>query len=291
ILAQPLECMSQAAYDDISTARVLAELQKTPLPDTATGVAETGRLRNTSGVGGYLERLYENRLLTPDEECQAFRRMNLAKHHALILRESLTAVRPSVTLMERIEYLQNEALVARDLLIRCNLRLVVSIAKKFAGDDNPVDDLISEGHLALFRSVEKFDHARGFRFSTYATHAIRRQIHRLVMKQQRDRRRGMHGGEELLPTIPAAENAEPAPALTTVHAAVEKAVQRLDSRERMIVRARYGISTGGQPRTLIDLAGQLGVCKERVRQLELRALKKLRAAMENDRIHAAMLEG
>jgi len=115
-------------------------------------------------------------LLAFAEEQHLFRRMNFLKYSAARLRDSLDVHQPSHARMDQIERYLVEAKASRDQIIRANLRLVISNAKKYCSPQYSFEDLVSDGTLALMEAVEKFDYQRGFRFSTYATHAIRRSI-------------------------------------------------------------------------------------------------------------------
>jgi RNA polymerase primary sigma factor len=238
------------------------------------------------GMSPYLASLYRTRLMTPDEESEAFVRMNQWKHQASLLRESLRLVRPSGPLMDQIEGYLRAARELRDQIVRCNLRLVVSIAKKFVQDDWSLDDLVAEGNLALFRSVEKFNVTRGYRFSTYATHAIRRHLYRLVVRRKKETVGKCDDSNRVLGVVADMRQDSPAveDRVTPAVGIMCRLIKQLDRREQLIVRERYGLASTGQRRTLIDLARHLGVCKERVRQLEIRALRKLRAALAGEQV-------
>lgn len=233
----------------------------------------------------HLARLCEAPLLKHAEETALFRRMNYCKYEADRLRRSLNLSRPSRQAIDRIQRLVDQAHADRDRLVRANLRLVISIAKKFTNSRVAFDDLLSEGIGSLLRAVEKFDFDRGFRFSTYATQAIRRTLVRQVQTVQRDGLRFVNS--DALQSEPQEEQTDPAvreARWEELRGNLKRLLARLDPRERAIIRRRFGLDQCEDVQTLQSLAGDLGVCKERVRQLEMRAIAKLRAFAEQGRL-------
>ncbi len=229
-----------------------------------------------------------------------------------------------------------DGLLAREHIIKANTRLVVSIAKKYMGRGVPFLDLIQEGNLGLMKAVEKFDHCRGFRFSTYATWWIRQTITRCIADQGRTIRlpvhmsdrirqlyRAFHALEQIHgrpPTvgeladrlkvttgkvewmlqvswIPLSlespvgdeddselgmfveDHATPTPVQVVnqhiLRDLVEEVLSTLSPREARVLRLRFGLDEG-RPYTLEEVGAKFGLTRERIRQIEGKALRRLR---------------
>jgi RNA polymerase primary sigma factor len=242
----------------------------------AEGIAT--RRAKLADLPAHLGRLCEAELLTPDQERMLFQRMNFLRHQANLHRSRLNPDRPSKARLELVERLIALADWHRDALVQANMRLVFSIVKKFVNQNNAFDDLLSDGIVALIRAVEKFDYDRGFRFSTYATQVVRRNAYRTVVQKQKERSK-MVGGLQELGLDVSDEERQPAISEHRWHelrSRLAVMLDDLDRREKFIIRARFSLGSHRKVQTLQALADRLGVSKERVRQLEKRALDKLR---------------
>ncbi len=276
------ESLFSRAIDYIPCRQFLkadAERLATEPPPAAAVPLERSDAAPPAGAGltPYIASLYQNRLLAKEEEQFYFRRMNWLKFKAATTRGRLDRRRASLRQIEAVEGLLNEAETVKAILITSNLRLVVSIAKKFVDPVWSFEELVSEGNLALMRAVEKFNFALGNRFSTYATYAIQRHFYRLSQRGRQFRKRFVADDEALK------DRAEKQPEhdycsseqIGMLKELFAGFLAELEPRERKIVVARFGFD-GKAPRTFRELGSQMGVCKERIRQIQSRAMEKLR---------------
>src|SRR5438034_3224681 len=165
------------------------------------------------------------------------------------------------------------------------MRLVVSIAKRHAGQVDNFFDLLSDGNMSLMRAVEKFDFSRGNKFSTYASWAIMKNFARSIPEEKRRRERYVTGKEDLFDIAPdnrTDEHEVVSSAEQDAHR-VNRLLEYLDPRERQIIRMRAGLDKEAGGLTLEKIGEQLGITKERVRQLNVRAMKKLRQLADHQR--------
>ena len=300
-------------------ASTIVEFSKKDLTSVPSEAAETDKEPKevTDTIKAYFDGIKKYQLLTAEEE---------------------------VSLSDRIA---RGDMDARTRMIESNLRLVVSIAKRYMNRGLPLQDLIEEGNIGLIKAVEKFDPSKGCRFSTYATYWIRQAVERSVMNQAAVVRLPIHVTNDLKrlartktifmrerdrePTI--AELAEELGVkekyikkLSTIQrheSSVDAALsseteetlldriedkntlgpvemisddtrgvqirswlERLEDNERDIVKLRFGLD--GESETLDAIGTRFGVTRERIRQIELRAIKKLRAISEE--MHITSLE-
>jgi len=232
----------------------------------------------------YLRALYDVPLLTPEQERDLFRRYNYLKYRADKLRAQIDINRIRTRRLREIETLLLQADVLKNQIIRANLRLVVSIAKKHVGGAQTLFELISDGNVSLMRAVEKFDYARGNRFSTYASWAIIRNFARSVPKEQYQLDRFATGHDEVLDIAASLKTYDPNELnLRELRESIDAVLTRLTPQERSILIDHFGLDKAGNTKTLEQLGKELGISKERVRQIELQAMKKLRLMLQPDR--------
>ncbi|MFH1418114.1 MAG: RNA polymerase sigma factor RpoD/SigA [Planctomycetota bacterium] len=282
------------------------------------------------GLQQYLKQINESALLTAEEEKELARAIAQGSHATSRFKHG------EITLAER-EEAEERANLAREHMIRSNLRLVVKIAKSFASRGMPLSDLIEEGNLGLLRAVEGFDPDMGARFSTYAGWWIKQAIKRAMINAvqpvhipaymvemigqwkkvysqlQEESGRApslqeiaerMDLPERKVRIIKRAVRAFSSPTQSDTHESglalsdlladkktlppdeavfneaesemIQKMLEELDDREATILRLRYGL--GGdeeEPMTLKAIGAKIGLTRERVRQLEGEALRKL----------------
>lgn len=284
LLETKIEFMPNPSFDDPAAhAEILG-----PMPTPADGRA-LRKARAPKDLPPYLASLYEVPLLSREQEAHLFRQMNFLKSRAHALREKLDPAKAKTADLDRIEDLQEQALAVKNQIIRANLRLVVSIAKRHVGPTNNFFELVSDGNMSLIRAVEKFDYSRGNKFSTYASWAIMKNFARTIPEENYRRDRFVTGHDEMFDS--AADNRIDEHEYETAHSRNQEAVRgmlgRLDDRERKIMVSRFGLD-GGREMTLEQLGKELGITKERVRQIESRAQEKLRRIATEERMELPM---
>ncbi len=225
----------------------------------------------------YLRALYDVPLLAPIVERRLFACYNYLKYAADKLRQRIDLNRVRSGDIKRIEALLVQANVVKNRIIRANLRLVVSIAKRHLGGPQGLFELISDGNVSLMRAVEKFDYTRGNRFSTYASWAIMRNFARSVPKERYLLDRFSTGQDEVLDIAASLQAYEQDDMrLGELRESIDVVLAHLSPLERSILVDHYGLHEASHTKTLDQLGRRLGVSKERVRQIELQALRKLR---------------
>lgn len=216
-------------------------------------------------------------LLTKEQEHTLFRAMNYLKHRADRIKQRLTRARHKEPLIEEMNRSLRQSEEVRNYILRANLRLVISIAKKYVNAANTFDELISEGNLSLLQAVDKFDISRGNRFSTYATRAIRNNLYHYVFDKHKRRQQVTLAEDELLQTARDERANETACELRLeyIRRSLARIMKRLDAQKMSIITQRFGLNGEENPPTLKELARDMGVSRERVRQIQVRAMKEL----------------
>lgn len=328
LVAEGIEVLDQAPLRSMSRPRETAQERH---PDRATYADDF-----SSGVGDsvrlYLQEIGETDLLTMQEEVWLAKRMERGKLAEELLLEPVLS--PDHRAALDADKLDGE--LARAHLIRANLRLVVSVAKKYVGRGLSFLDLIQEGNIGLMKATDKFDYKRGYKFSTYATWWIRQAITRAISDQSRTIRLPVHVGEtinrvkktghrlqQILEREPTQEeiaramdvsdekvrqvldvsrhpisleapvgqdgdaflgdfiedDSMPHPlelaSQELLKSQICDALSKLTERERKIIVLRFGLEDG-RFRTLEEVGREFGITRERIRQIEAKALRKLR---------------
>jgi RNA polymerase primary sigma factor len=331
------------AEDEGLEAPSWAEEEAQAERDEMEAQAETWSDAGTSldPVRQYLREIGQVPLLKLEEEISLARLIEEGEAATLSLQGGGLAERAQRALARTAE----EGELARARLIEANLRLVVSIAKKYTHRGMSFLDLIQEGNQGLIRAVEKFEYRRGFKFSTYATWWIRQAVNRAIADQGRTIRLPVHMGEhvnklnrisreleqELLHEPSAEElaealgpdwNAEKVSGVrelarlpiqlespvgdendsvygdfiaddatspfdlasgALLSEGLERALAKLSEREALVLKLRKGFFDGRE-RTLEEVGAQFGVTRERIRQIENKALRKLKYHESRNRL-------
>jgi len=291
LMDQNIEFIPNPHFDDpAQEAIMIAEMPG------ATEFEESRRkMRIPKDAPPELASLYEMPLLNKEQEQHQFRKMNFLKAKAKKMLESMKlpngridchAVRTQD--LDQVEAYLREANSIKDLLINCNMRLVVSIAKRHSAQADNFFELLSDGNMSLIRAVEKFDFSRGNKFSTYASWAIMKNFARSIPEEKNRRERYVTGNEEVFDQAPDNRTDEKECLATAEQASykVNRLLEYLDPREREIIRLRAGLDQNAEAMTLEKIGEKLGITKERVRQLNVRAMKKLRSLVETQKEEA-----
>lgn len=245
-----------------------------------------GTIKSPPGLPPYLASLYTVPLLTREEEGYYFRKMNYLKFKAARLQQEVDRRRPRSKQLDEIERLLEQAGEVKNFLIRSNLRLVVSIAKRHMKPATNFFEMVSDGNMSLIRAIEKFDYTKGNKFSTYASWAIMKNYARSIPAEHKVLDRFRTGNEEVFQFSEDERGSQFHDESTNArqHQVIMSILEQLDERERSIIVHRYGLAKGAEPETLEQVGGRFGVTKERIRQIESRAMQKIRKIAADEKL-------
>jgi RNA polymerase primary sigma factor len=232
---------------------------------------------------GYFQGLKGASALTREREVELFRKYNYLKFLAHERRGRINMSRVySADLDEMEEYL-SQAEAIKKMIIEANLRLVATVARRHTVGGGNLPDLISEGNFSLLRAVEKFDYRRGFRFGTYASWAIAKDFARKIPAEKSRPDKATAGSmDEIQQNFRIAKMADFAAIEDARKSLVQVIRDELDEREQYVILNHFGLIGSlvkKKKRTLKQIGEHLGLTKERVRQIELEALQKLRQSL------------
>jgi RNA polymerase primary sigma factor len=315
--------------DDFSEVQGVEELGELDIEPES---ADLNEVATDDMLKLYIKEASQVPLLTGEQEIEIARRIEQGRNAQQELTKHNGKTKGRDDLLAQVE----QGRQARDRLIRANVRLVISVARKYLGRGMPFLDLIQEGNIGLMRAIRNYDYHRGFKFSTYATWWIRQAVTRALAEQSRTIRLPVHMSDqvgrmireqnrlsqvfgrnptnqelaEALGTTPdhvdqmkdvvrqpislqtpvgededevlgdfvedtQAGNPEETVSELLANEELMKMLEKLPNRELEVLRLRYGLGPQ-EPLTLNEVGRRLGITRERVRQLEIQAIERLR---------------
>jgi RNA polymerase primary sigma factor len=274
------EFAGENAQEDITGPReVLEILDKRLMPRKKEGA-----------YVDYIENLKNAPVLNRQQEQDLFRRYNYLKYRAGQFREQIRKGHTRSANLDEVEQCLAEAEAIKELIIRANLRLVVSIAGRHTITGANIADLVSIGNVSLMQAVEKFDYTRGFRFSTYASWVITKDFARRL-PGERIRADRTVGAQAEIGEKQATSQTDIAAVERARNDLIQTVKNNLDSREQFVIINHFGLEGNlvrKNKKTLKQIGDELGVGKERVRQIELVALQKLRQTLSPEQFDLLM---
>jgi len=252
--------------------------------------------REPRGLPTNLAAIFSQPMMPQELETDAFRRMNYFKFKAKKLQDRLVPAQATATDLGEIEELLAQARRLLNDLVQANLRVAVHVARKHqrVNGREGLSELVSDAIVWLMRGAEKFDFARGVKFATYASYAIMKNFARYRDDGLAWRDSRLVTGQEA--TLAGLRNREEVGLAESLAERLDSGVSgdrlreliaELPERERLLVTARFGLNHSEEALSLSELGRRLNLTKTRVRQLETRALRKLRGRMEEKRSQAA----
>jgi RNA polymerase sigma factor (sigma-70 family) len=222
--------------------------------------------------------------LSTDGEVTLFLQYNYARYRLASLIKAQRARKSAVRARQMVLWF-SRATEAHAKLVRANMALVLAMAKRTRIPNVEFSDLVSEGNMALLRSVDKFDVSRGFKFSTYACRAILKSFNRLATRTGRYRQRFP---TEFDPELERSDydvhrhSRQRDDSVDALREILARNKAALSPVERKVVMERFAIGAGGKGRTLSEVGTLVGLTNERVRQIQNTALAKIRAVLDEE---------
>jgi len=285
LLARKIEFIpSDEFLEEDAAGKILAEPIGNSEPSAHSNV-EPLKLAGGS-LPEYLRTLKNVPVLNREHEVELFRKYNYLKFLASRTRTGIKLTRVSGIRLSQIENYLAQAEEIKRRIIEANLRLVVSIARKHTAGGASLLDLVGEGNISLMRAVEKFDYTRGFRFATFASWIIAKDFARKVPAQAGRLDKAKTASLANIHRELRAEDAADFAAIEQAHQSLTQVIENnLTEREQYIILNRFGLV--GSPikketKTLKQIGKELGFSKERIRQIELIALQKLRQSLSSE---------
>jgi len=282
LLARKIEFIASDEFlEQDAEKKILAEPMENAEP-SAIKIAGPIKLAGSS-LSEYLHTLTDTPVLNREDEAQLFRRYNYLKFLAC---QGRLGMKPNHVSGKRLKQIEGYLAQAEELkrrIIEANLRLVVNIARKHTLSGANLLDLVSEGNISMMRAVEKFDYGRGFRFSTFASWTITKDYARKIPGQIGRLGKATKASLANIHREMRTEDAADFAAIEKAHQSLTQVIKdNLTKREQYVIMNRFGLV--GPPikketKTLVQIGEELGLSKERIRQIELVALQKLRQSL------------
>ena len=229
-----------------------------------------------NNLPNHLKRLCEYKLLSPAAEQDLFLRLNACKYH---IQEIMTSSSAGLTAVQvsQLRSLENTYDRVRAVLIRSNTRLVIATVKKYANQSITFDNLLSLGIESLVETLDTFNVLLGYRFSTYLCTILRRKCVRHLDKHYKTQARFQTGATEHFSKLPNSPQVEQ-PLSQEACDSLNHLVHEMDDRTSYILTRRFGLD-GQEAATLSVIADEIGLSKERVRQIEKKSLQRLKSTI------------